>query len=215
MPPSWPRRCHLFLGLLSLHPGKVLVVDVLRHRELDVEFGGSGHQVTRSPRRLPLVHPPYLSRSWQHSILHNFVWDGLVELGEHFLELFVSKALPKVLDEDVADTAPPEGGVTLAPHDPSLGTPRRCAQPRQSWGLSCRGSLDVINNVNCDHWRSLDDGDCLENLLLVVLGVRAVHLVSSHIIKHEQHKQTHMNTNYEHNINIIWTLYKHKQNLGC
>ena len=168
---------------------------------------------TRSPR--PLVHPPYLSRSWQHSILHNFVWDGLVELGEHFLELFVSKALPKVLDEDVADTAPPEGGVTLAPHDPSLGTPRRCAQPRQSWGLSCRGSLDVINNVNCDHWRSLDDGDCLENLLLVVLGVRAVHLVSSHIIKHEQHKQTHMNTNYEYNINIIWTFYKHKQNLGC
>ena len=89
MPPSWPRRCHLFLGLLSLHPGKVLVVDVLI----------------------------------------------------------------QVLVEDVADTAPPEGGVTLAPHDfdvgavlgerlllglgsilaePSLGTPRRCAQPRQS-----------------------------------------------------------------------------------
>merc|ERR1719472_518843 len=42
----------LLLGLLSLHPGKVLVVDVLRQRDLgDVKLGGSGHQV-------PLVHPP-------------------------------------------------------------------------------------------------------------------------------------------------------------
>ena len=65
-------------------------------------------------------------------------------------------------------------------------------------------SLDVADNADGDHWRSLDDGDCLDNLLLVVLGARAVHLVSSHINmnKHEQHKQT-MNTNYEHNINII------------
>ena len=61
MPPSWPRRCHLFLGLLSLHPGKVLVVDVLRHRDLDVEFGGSGHQVTRSPRRSPNGHHLWLT----------------------------------------------------------------------------------------------------------------------------------------------------------
>merc|ERR1719472_760791 len=42
----------LLLGLLSLHPGEVLVVDVLRHRDLgDVELCGGGHQV-------PLVHPP-------------------------------------------------------------------------------------------------------------------------------------------------------------
>merc|ERR1719397_36962 len=42
----------LLRGLLSLHPGKVLVVDVLRHRDLgDVELCGGGHQV-------PLVHPP-------------------------------------------------------------------------------------------------------------------------------------------------------------
>merc|ERR1719397_2232990 len=42
----------LLLGLLSLYPGKVLVVDVLRHRDLgDVKLCGGGHQV-------PLVHPP-------------------------------------------------------------------------------------------------------------------------------------------------------------
>ena len=70
-------------------------------------------------------------------------------------------------------------------------------------GFHAAGSLDVTNKVAGDHWRSLGDGGCLDNLLLVVLGARAVHLVSSHIIKHEQHKQTHMNTNYEHNINII------------
>ena len=41
-------RAFRLMGL----PGKVLVVDVLRHRDLgDVELGGSGHQV-------PLVHPP-------------------------------------------------------------------------------------------------------------------------------------------------------------
>merc|ERR1719237_1217536 len=40
------------LGLLSLHPGEVLVVDVLRHRHLgDVELCRGGYQV-------PLVHPP-------------------------------------------------------------------------------------------------------------------------------------------------------------
>merc|ERR1719320_492244 len=40
------------LRFLSLHPGEVLVVDVLRHRHLgDVELCGGGHQV-------PLVHPP-------------------------------------------------------------------------------------------------------------------------------------------------------------
>merc|ERR1719341_3078842 len=42
----------LLLRLLSLHPGEVLVVDVLRHRHLgDVELCRGGHQV-------PLVHPP-------------------------------------------------------------------------------------------------------------------------------------------------------------
>merc|ERR1719397_1566600 len=42
----------LLLGLLSLHPGEVLVVDVLRHRDFrDVELCGGGHQV-------PLVYPP-------------------------------------------------------------------------------------------------------------------------------------------------------------
>merc|ERR1719244_2291701 len=42
----------LLLGLLSLNPGEVLVVDVLGDGHLrDVELGGGGDQV-------PLVHPP-------------------------------------------------------------------------------------------------------------------------------------------------------------
>ena len=56
-------------------------------------------------------------------------------------------------------------------------------------GSHAAGGLDVADNADGDHWRSLDDGDCLDNLLLVVLGARAVHLVSSHILSY-QYEQT-------------------------
>ena len=92
---------------------------------------------------------------------------------------------------------------TKARHPPPLALLPDVLSPDSLQGPHATRSLDVADNADGDHWRSLDDGDCLDNLLLVVLGARAVHLVSSHIIKHEQHKQTHMNTNYEHNINII------------
>ena len=37
-------------------------------------------------------------------------------------------------------------------------------------------SLDVSNNSDTHHWRSLDDGDALHHLLLVHLGAGSVHL---------------------------------------
>ena len=68
-------------------------------------------------------------------------------------------------------------------------------------GFHAAGSFDVTNNVDGDHWRSLDDGDCLDNLLLVVLGARAVHLVSSHILSYQYGQTWATQTNtYEHKL---------------
>merc|ERR1719336_391117 len=44
------------------------------------------------------------------------------------------------------------------------------------------GGLNVSNNTDADHGRSLEDGDGLDNLLLVDLGARSVHL--SHDVSH-------------------------------
>ena len=38
------------------------------------------------------------------------------------------------------------------------------------------GSVNVANNTNGDHGRSLDDGDSLHDLFLVDLGAGSVHL---------------------------------------
>ena len=73
--------------------------------------------------------------------------------------------------------------------EPPLALLADVLRPDSLEGPHAARSLDVADNADGDHWRSLDDGDCLENLLLVVLGVRAVHLVSSHILSY-QYEQT-------------------------
>ena len=60
-------------------PGEVLVVDVLRHRDLgDIELCGGGHQV-------PLVHPPVL-RSNSISVLQHLLTRVLLQLESADLE---------------------------------------------------------------------------------------------------------------------------------
>jgi len=51
-------------------------------------------------------------------VLGDLAAEDVSEGGEGVVHRLVVDALVQVLDEDVADTAPPEGGVTLAPHDP-------------------------------------------------------------------------------------------------
>jgi hypothetical protein len=45
--------------------------------------------------------------------------------------------------------------------------------------VSTSGSFDVSNDTNADHWRGLDDGDCLNNLLLVDLGAGSISLADN------------------------------------
>ena len=60
--------------------------------------------------------------------------------------------------------------------EPPLALLADVLRPDSLEGSHAAGSLNVADNADGDHWRSLDDGDCLDNLLLVVLGARTVHL---------------------------------------
>jgi len=51
--------------------------------------------------------------------------------------------------------------------------------PDGSKGAKTAGSLDVTNNTDNDHGRSLDDGDSLDNLLLVHLGTGTVQVTNN------------------------------------
>merc|ERR1719507_2842493 len=78
--------------------------------------------------------------------------------------------------------------------EPPLALLADVLRPDSLEGSHAAGSLDVADNADGDHWRSLDDGDSLNNLLLVVLGARTVHL--THNVGHASlvsHEASHVN----------------------
>ena len=52
------------------------------------------------------------------SILSHLTGEDVPEGGERIVHGLVVDALVQVLDEDVANSRSPQGGITLAPHDP-------------------------------------------------------------------------------------------------
>ena len=61
------------------------------------------------------INRPYLAVSF--TILSNLTGQNISKGGESIVHLLVINTLIKVLDEHITNTTPPEGGITLAPHD--------------------------------------------------------------------------------------------------
>merc|ERR1719370_2104799 len=63
--------------------------------------------------------------------------------------------------------------------EPPLALLSNVLSPDSLEGPHAARSLNVANDANGDHGRSLDDGDGLHHLLLVVLGTGTVHLTDN------------------------------------
>lgn len=94
-----------------------------------------------------------------------------LELGSDFLATF-SAVLLGVLGEGLALRA---GPVLVEAATDVIG---HVLSPDGGDGAKTTGSLDVTNQTNNDHGRSFDDGDSLNDFLLVHLRSRAIHIAN-------------------------------------
>jgi len=81
------------------------------------------------------------------SILGNFTGEDVTEGRKGIVHSLVVNGLVQVLDEDVADSRSPEGGVTLAPHNPDWAAFQDIEIHRVKSSLSISGLLEVYVGV--------------------------------------------------------------------